>query len=265
MAKKSSTSNPLALIGKDYITYTVTKYCGENENGTPMYEITFKDTGNKAVRAKTSISGGRAVDMQKKLEATKAKSVDKRRKISRAGMSNPNGDIDVLYGDFDMDKNTLVLDQATITSGFVIVKEHSVDTMGFLRQNKNEDLAVRVHELKKEIKGMIIEHNIKNLVLEEIFLGQNLKTYRALCMLIGVLVDLCVEMDLSCTLVLASVWREKYGIKGTRSACKAKALSLIRLKFGIEIGKTEEDLAEAILITFYILDQYGKDNVFNWE
>lgn len=261
MAKK----DPLEFIGTEYANYTVTKYCGKNENDKDMYEITFKETGNKAVRAKSSLVGGKAVDLKRKADATRAKQDMQRKHISkRAQVLTPNS-VDVLYGDFDISKNTLVLDQATVTSGFVVVKENSIDTMGFLRQDKNEELAIRIYEMKKEIRKLIKEHNIKNLVLEEIFLGQNLLTYRALCMLIGVLVDLCIEMEVSCTLVLASVWREKYGIKGIRSACKAKALSIVKVKFGLDLSKQEEDLAEAILIAYYILEQYGKDNMFNWQ
>lgn len=258
--------NPLDFIGTDYDEYTVIAYCGLNSSNVHTYEVKFKETGNKYIRTKHAIVKG-IKDLDKKAEDAKKKKAEERKKvIIKERTSRQSCDsIEYIYGDFDISKPTLVLDQATITTGFVVLIDSIVASMGFLRQDSREDLAIRIASVKKDIIKIIKEHNIKNIVMEEIFLASNLKTYRALCMLIGVIIDLCIENDISCSLVLASVWRSKYDIKGTRSACKSKALNIIRTKFSINISKEEEDLAEAILIAYYILDKHNKDNMFNWD
>ena len=267
--KKNSIESNLDIVGLTYgdkNKYIVVSYKGKNSSGNRVYTIKFLDSGNFYDRVRSTVTSGKLVDTKQKTKETAKKRAEERKAISKLESQEKN-DITFLYGKIDLSKPTLILDQATITSGFCVLEDGVIVNMGYIHQDRSDSLHIRIHMVKNEIKKLIKAHSIKNLVLEDIFLGYNLATYRGLCCLIGVLVELSIEMDLSIATVLASVWREKYGISGKRANCKEVAVNLVKSKTGINIDKTNDDLAECMLLTYFIKDKLTEDNieVFNWN
>lgn len=242
--------------------YVVTKYCGLNPLKYHVYEVKFLETGNLYERVRTSVMRGKLVDTKKKVKITKEANLLKRKNTHR----NIADSSKVIHGTFNVTDKAIVLDQATINTGYCIMENGIILEMGFIRQDRGKSLARRINSTKKEIRALIEKHGIKHIIIEDIFLSNNLDTYKALCSLMGVLIDMAVEASLSITSVMASVWRKQYGISGNRTNCKERAMNLVKTKFQIELSKVEEDLAEALLIALFIMEEndIGSD-MFNWK
>ena len=255
------------ILNKEYgdkEKYVVTKYCGLNDSQYHVYEVKFLETGNTYERVRTSVTKGKLIDLKKKSDITKEK-VKVKRKLIDSPINRADA-VKTICGKLNVNEKTLVLDQATVNTGYAIIEKNIVLGMGFIKQEKTVSLSKRINLTKKEIREMVVKHGIKHIVLEDIFLSNNLHVYRALCSLIAVIVDMGIEDGLSITLVMASVWRKQYNISGNRLNCKKKAMNLVQTKFGFELTSTEEDLAEALLIAHFIMEENGTiKDMYDWK
>lgn len=260
MAKRSSDMND--IVGTNYGDYTVLSYEGKNKSGTHIYKIKFNNTGNIAVRTRQSVRKGDLKDTKDKKNTVKKNNISNRRK---KGREYSKGDREnMLYGVFDITKNTLILDQSTKNTGYAIIIDDHIDKYGII-VNNNTNLSVRIYDTIKDIKSIIEKYNIKNIVLESIFLGYDPTVYMKLSMVIGAISLFCVGNNINLMTVSNPTWRSIYDISGGRSFCKAKSLKVAKK---ILNGKTicSNDISDAVCMAEYLLISRGiHKNIYNIE
>lgn len=260
MAKRSSDMND--IVGTNYGDYTVLSYEGKNKSGTHIYKIKFNNTGNIAVRTRQSVRKGDLKDTKDKKNTVKKNNISNRRK---KGREYSKGDKEnMLYGVFDITKNTLILDQSTKNTGYAIIIDDHIDKYGII-VNNNTNLSVRIYDTIKDIKSIIEKYNIKNIVLESIFLGYDPTVYMKLSMVIGAISLFCVGNNINLMTVSNPTWRSIYDISGGRSFCKAKSLKVAKK---ILNGKTiySNDISDAVCMAEYLLISRGiHKNIYNIE
>ena len=108
---------------------------------------------------------------------------------------------------------------------------------------------------------MISKFEIDEVVFEDIqfqksvngvSVPENVKTFKALAMVFGIVYELCVELKMPRTAVLAATWKSKLGIKGTRRPDQKKdAQRFVQETYNI---KCSQDECDAICIGTYIVN-----------
>ena len=143
----------------------------------------------------------------------------------------------------------LALDQASNISGYAIfedgklLKYDKINLTGY-------DLADKLILLRKQIANLIQEWNIEEVIMEDIQLQgnvtNNVKTFKVLAEVFGVIYELVNEMNIKNSAVLASEWKSTLQIKGRdRTAQKRAAQQYVIDNYGI---KPTQDECDAICI-----------------
>lgn len=242
------------IVGKDYGTYVVEKYMGKNKSGTHTYKIRFKDTNNTVVRTRQSAKSGKIVDMACKKVTTKRKTIIQRKAI---GKSQSTKSQTTLYGNPKPTHTTLILDQASRNTGWCVVGNNTIVAYGSL-YNKSVVLAERIHAQVQDINSIVERYKVETIVVEDIYLSSNPKTYSVLANVIGSIMLYCVGKKVNLVSVPNPVWREYVGIGGGRTNCKAQS-KVIATKI---VGKQDisEDTADSICMAWWWIK--GK---IDWE
>lgn len=158
----------------------------------------------------------------------------------------------------------LALDQASNISGYAIfedgklLKYDKINLTGY-------DLADKLVLLRKQITNLIQEWNIEEVIMEDIQLQSNVtnnvKTFKVLAEVFGVIYELVNEMNIKNSAVLASEWKSTLSIKGRdRAAQKRAAQQYVIDNYGI---KPTQDECDAICIGahYYLKDKQE----FDWS
>ena len=143
----------------------------------------------------------------------------------------------------------LALDQASNISGYAIfedgklLKYDKINLTGY-------DLADKLVLLRKQIANLIQEWNIEEVIMEDIQLQgnvtNNVKTFKVLAEVFGVIYELVNEMNIKNSAVLASEWKSTLQIKGRdRTAQKRAAQQYVIDNYNI---KPTQDECDAICI-----------------
>mgnify|MGYP003489386875 FL=1 len=107
----------------------------------------------------------------------------------------------------------------------------------------------KIFKTAYKLQDLIIEHEPTKVLIEDVQLQVNAKTYKSLSQLQGVLFFLCYRMKIACEIINSSVWRKGLEIKGKkRDELKEKAKEYVFNKYGLTV---EEDVAESICIGTY--------------
>lgn len=170
----------------------------------------------------------------------------------------------------------LGLDMATKKTGFCIMKDNEkIKDYGLIR-TESVETKERMKEIYEAIKEIIMENDIKHIVLEDVPVNNhnNLKTGKDLSILQGVVLSICFENNINYTLYNPSAWRAIIGTyNGTREGLKRdfqkkKAVEIVNniynLGFVYNITETktkltDDDKAEAILIALAYLRDENKE------
>lgn len=255
---------PIDIIGKNYGDYTVISYEGKDAT-SHKYKIKFNATGNTVIRTRESIRKGDLKDVKAKVAITKKaaaiKTIDFRKKLNT---KFEDLEIDTIYGVYQKGENVLSLDQSSTTTGFSIYKNNVLHTYGCLKQYDGNGLNMRIHLLLKDIDTLVKDNNIKHILLEDIYLGQNMKTFKALAQLIGVIAEYCITNKIGITLIPAVMWKGYFNINKAREISKQLGIDLVKVKCGIVLKPTEHDLSDSILIGRYFLEIKGSINNYTW-
>jgi Holliday junction resolvasome RuvABC endonuclease subunit len=158
----------------------------------------------------------------------------------------------------------LALDQASNISGYAIFEDGKL-----LKYNKinltDYDLADKLVLLRKQIANLIQEWNIDEVIIEDIQLQgnvtNNVKTFKVLAEVFGVIYELVNEMNIKNSAVLASEWKSTLKIKGRdRTAQKRAAQQYVIDNYNI---KPTQDECDAICIGahYYLKDKQE----FDWS
>lgn len=152
--------------------------------------------------------------------------------------------------------NLLALDQSSHTSGYAIFSEGKLISYGKFTFDDN-DIGDRLYKIREKVKSLIEEYNINFVVFEDIQLqsnvANNVKTFKVLAEVFGVIYELLTELDIPKETVLAGTWKRFLSIKGrARAEQKKEAQNFVLTNYGI---KATQDESDAICIGVYYLSR----------
>lgn len=150
----------------------------------------------------------------------------------------------------------LALDQSSITSGYSIFCDNQLIESGTFTFNSTI-LSKRLLKIREQIKQLINSYCIEYVILEDIQLEtkvpNNVKTYKALAEVIGVITELLEELKIKYELVAPSSWRSQLNIKGNKRIEQKKNAQNYVLK--VYKKDVSEDESDAICIGAYYINK----------
>ena len=157
----------------------------------------------------------------------------------------------------------LALDQATRTTGFAIFKDGIPIKIGHFTIIK-DDFAERLVEIRNTVIKLIEEYDIDTVAFEDIQLQnnvvQNVKTYKMLAEVFGVILELLQERKMTYHIVAPNVWKATFKIAGHgREVEKKLAQKYVFDNYGI---KCTQDEADAVCIGIHTTKNTVED--FDW-
>lgn len=158
----------------------------------------------------------------------------------------------------------LALDQASQITGYAIFEDRKLLTYGKFSLT-DPNIGVRLVELRQKIQEIINQYDIDYIAFEDIQMqasvGNNVKTFKVLANVYGVILELCEELHIKYEIVSSNTWKSTLKIKGKgRSEQKKAAQSFVEETYGI---KPTQDESDAICIGTHMIrnsDFLG----FNW-
>lgn len=159
----------------------------------------------------------------------------------------------------------LALDQASHITGYSIFDGPNLVSYGIF-EAKEDDEAKRFHEIKLWLISMIENWHCDIIGIEGIQYQQTMgvTTFQTLARLQGVLMDLCVELNIPYVICPTNTWRAHCGVKGKARADKKKSMQLL-VKDWYDIT-VSNDIADAVGIGKYVTDtNQQKTKIINWE
>lgn len=162
--------------------------------------------------------------------------------------------------------NLLALDQSSHTTGYSIFINNKIEKIGHF-DCRGADIGARLVDFRQTIIKIIDDYKINEIVFEDIQLqsnvAQNVKTFKMLAEVFGVLQELTEELKIKYTIVPPVVWKATFKFAGKgRSAEKKLAQAYILSNYGI---KCTEDEADSACIGLHILKQNEKNEGFDWS
>lgn len=154
----------------------------------------------------------------------------------------------------------LALDQASHITGWAVFDGAKLLKHGIIYA-KSGDMGDRLYYIKEEIIKLLEEYQIDEVAFEDIQMqtsvGDNVKTFKILAEVFGVLEELFAELKYPHTAILSSTWKSTLGIRGRKRAeQKANAKNFVETKYNI---KVTQDEADAICIGTHYLNQSIND------
>lgn len=157
-----------------------------------------------------------------------------------------------------MANRLLALDQSSRCSGWAYFENNKLKQHGkFIAED--EDIGERLFFIKNKVLELIDKYDVEEIVFEDIqfqksvngiSVPENVKTFKMLAMVFGVVYELCTELKIPHEAVLASTWKSSLGIKGSkRDEQKRNAQKFVIKEYGI---KPSQDECDAICIGTYI-------------
>lgn len=159
----------------------------------------------------------------------------------------------------------LALDQASHITGYSIFDGPNLVSYGTF-EAKEADEAKRFHEIKLWLISMIENWQCDVIGIEGIQYQQTMgvTTFQTLARLQGVLMDLCVELNISYVICPTNTWRAHCGVKGKARADKKRSMQLL-VKEWYDVT-VSDDIADAVGIGKYVTDtNQQKTKIVNWE
>jgi Holliday junction resolvasome RuvABC endonuclease subunit len=144
-----------------------------------------------------------------------------------------------------MGKRILAIDQSSRTSGWAIFDDKILENYGKFHYD-DLDPILRIIKLKSDIKNLVLQNNIDEIILEDIQQQASVTTYKILAYVLGNLETLFAENGWKYQLTSSSTWKSFCGVKGKGRAEQKKNAQLFVLDtFGV---KTIQDTVDAICI-----------------
>ena len=237
--------NPYEPIGKEFTnangdTYKVTEYIGKDSKLKHLYTIQFIDTKHTQTEERTKIMKSKCRDLKKeKANAAKIKQV-KLKERSRLSKK-----YEAEYKKFNMqDIPILVLDQASNT-GYCIILNNNIRKYGLL-EKKYDDFYLNACHLVAEVTKLINRHNIKIVILEEIYLGLNATVMEKLAGLKGMMISCAILNNCEYEVISATSWKTYHDLGYDRKEQKEKSIELAQRI--LKNAFIDDNIADAVLI-----------------
>lgn len=151
------------------------------------------------------------------------------------------------------ENRVLALDQASRVTGYSIFDGDKLVSYGTFEAT-NEEEGKRCHEVRVWLMSMIENWQCDVIGIEGIQYQEKMgvTTFQTLARLQGILIDLCIELNIPYIICPTNTWRSHVGVKGRSRADKKKSMQLI-VKDLYDITVTD-DIADAIGIGKYASD-----------
>lgn len=148
----------------------------------------------------------------------------------------------------------LSLDQASKITGWAIFNDGSLEDYGKI-ELEEENVGMRLVELRERIKLLILANNIDMVAFEDIQLqtsiGSNVVTFKVLSCVYGIILELLEELGIEYEIVPSVKWKSTLGIKGKkRPEQKQNAQQYVLDTYGV---KPTQDECDAICIGTHVL------------
>lgn len=139
----------------------------------------------------------------------------------------------------------LALDQASVITGYAIFEDDKLVSYGKIKL-EDEEIGPRLVVLRNEIKRLIDENNITIVAFEDIQMqasvGNNVKTFKVLANVFGVILELCEELQLKYKVVSSNTWKSTLKIKGkNRTEQKKNAQNYVQERYNVQCTQDEAD------------------------
>ena len=163
------------------------------------------------------------------------------------------------------ENRVLALDQASHITGYSIFDGPNLITYGTF-EAKETDEVKRFHEIKLWLISMIENWQCDIRGIEGIQFQQNMgvTTFQTLARLQGILMDLCVELNIPYVICPTNTWRAHCEVKGKTRTDKKRSMQLLVKKwYDVTVS---DDIADAVGIGKYVTDtNQQKTKIINWE
>ena len=163
------------------------------------------------------------------------------------------------------ENRVLALDQASHITGYSIFDGLNLVSYGTF-EAKETDEVKRFHEIKLWLISMIENWQCDIIGIEGIQYQQTMgvTTFQTLARLQGILMDLCVELNIPYIICPTNTWRAHCGVKGTKRTDKKRSMQLL-VKEWYDVT-VSDDIADAVGIGKYVSDtNQQKTKIINWE
>ncbi|TVX97953.1 crossover junction endodeoxyribonuclease RuvC [Cohnella terricola] len=125
--------------------------------------------------------------------------------------------------------NVLFCDQSLLKFGYSIYDASALQctliTAGVLQLDDKSAVMNRLFVIENWLNDIIAKYNIQHVVVEEIQMQRNVRTYRKLCMLFYVLESVCWRKGISFESIHVTTWRT-HGIKTMLNLPDGKKMTL---------------------------------------
>lgn len=113
----------------------------------------------------------------------------------------------------------LALDISSISTGYCIFNNGSLlkRSCGTINPNPRKQYGERLNVFEKELRDIIIKYNPDQVIIEDIFKGRNILTFKSLAMFRGVAINTIYdELSITPISVMASEARKIIGVKNDK-------------------------------------------------
>ena len=240
--------NPYELINQQYTNangdiYRVKEYIGKDSKLKHLYTIQFIDTKHEQHEERTKIIKSKCRDLMKE-KANKSKLKQAKLK-ERSRLSKKH---EAEYKKFDMqDVPILALDQASNT-GYCVILNNSVKKYGLI-EKKYEDFYLNACYLVAEVTRLIIQHKIKIVFIEDIYLGLNANVMEKLAGLKGMMISCSLLNNCEHEIIHPNSWKTYHQLGYDRKEQKEKSIELA--KSILKNADIDDNIADAILIGIF--------------
>ena len=160
-------------------------------------------------------------------------------------------------------RKLLALDQSSRITGWAVFYGEELVAHGKISVD-DPDIGERLYKIKTQVIELIDKYEITEIVFEDIQLQtnvvQNIRTFKVLAEVFGVLYETFTELELSNEAVLAASWKSTLGIRGAdRATQKRNAAEYVANTYNI---KATQDECDAICIGTHYIQTHPAN--FNW-
>ena len=150
----------------------------------------------------------------------------------------------------------LALDQSSKITGYAIFENQELIQHGVINLSSIDDIGKRLLTLREYVEDLITDYSVNKIAFEDIQLqstvGNNVKTFKVLAEVFGVIHELCYHRAIPCQIVPSVTWKSYLNIKGkTRPEQKAAAKEYVCGKYLDLVGHVTQDECDAICIGTY--------------
>ena len=163
------------------------------------------------------------------------------------------------------ENRVLALDQASRVTGYSIFDGITLVHYGTFEATDEEE-GRRCHEVRVWLMSMIENWQCDLIGIEGIQFQEKMgvTTFQTLARLQGILIDLCIELNIPYVICPTNTWRAHCGVKGRARADKKRSMQLL-VKEWYDVS-VSDDIADAVGIGKYVSDTHQKKTeIINWE